>query len=291
MIESNRNSQNPVTIHSASELLNISRSGYYNWLKNRNTKANINKEEMKIKNEIHEIAIFYSGYGYRRITIELKNRGYLANRKKVLRLMREDNLLCIKKKFKPLTTNSNHKHKKYPNLIKNLDINRPNHVWASDITYIQLANEFVYLAVIIDLFSRKCIGWELSRNIDSQLVLKALEKAIKDRWNSNMNGLIHHSDQGVQYASDLYISCLKNHDFLISMSRKGIPYDNAFVESFIKTLKYEEVYLKEYNSFYDALDNISNFIDSVYNKKRLHSSLGYKSPNDFELEKNLNRIA
>lgn len=291
MIKNNQNSENSVTIHRASELLNISRSGYYKWLKNRNMNAKIKKEEMRIKNEIHKIAIFYSGYGYRRITIELKNRGYLVNHKKVLRLMREDNLLCIKKKFKPSTTNSNHKHKIYPNLIKNLEINRLNQVWASDITYVQLSNEFIYLAVIIDLFSRKCIGWELSRNIDSQLVLNALEKTIKNRWNSNMKGLIHHSDQGIQYASDLYISCLKNHDILISMSRKGNPYDNAFVESFIKTLKYEEVYLKEYNSFYDAINNISNFIDNVYNKKRLHSSLDYQSPIDFEQRKNLSRIA
>lgn len=291
MIERNRNSENPIPIKSAAKLLNISRSGYYNWLKNRNTNAKIKKEDMKIKNEIHKIAIYYPGYGYRRITKELRNRGYLVNHKKVLRLMREDNLLCIKKKFKPLTTNSNHKHKIYPNLIKNLDINRLNQVWASDITYIQLAYEFIYLAVIIDLFSRKCIGWELSRNIDSQLVLNALEKAIKNRWKSNMKGLIHHSDQGVQYASEKYVNCLLEHNIKISMCRKGNPYDNAFVESFIKTLKYEEVYLKEYNSFYDAFDNLSKFIDTVYNKKRLHSSLGYKSPIDFELGKYLNSIA
>ena len=291
MIEKNRNSQNIITIQSTSELLNVSRSGYYNWLKNRNLNTRINKEEMKIKNEIHKIAIYYSGYGYRRITKELKNRGYLVNHKKALRLMREDNLLCIKKKFKPLTTNSNHKYKIYPNLIKNLDIYTLNQVWASDITYIHLYNEFIYLAVILDLFSRRCIGWDLSRNIDSQLVLNALEKAIKNRWNPNIKGLIHHSDQGVQYASNLYVSRLQNHNILISMSRKGNPYDNAFVESFIKTLKYEEVYLKEFNSFYDALENISNFIDTVYNKKRLHSSLGYKSPIDFEHEKNINSVA
>ena len=204
--------------------------------------------------------------------------------------MREDNLLCIKKKFKPLTTNSNHGHKTYPNLVKNLKIHSLNQVWASDITYIQLINEFVYLAVIIDLFSRRCIGWELSRNIDSQLVLNALDQAFIDRWNNEISGLIHHSDQGVQYASDLYVSRLRKHNILISMSRKGNPYDNAFVESFIKTLKYEEVYLNEYNSYWDAFENISNFIDNVYNKKRLHSSLEYQSPIDFEQRKTLNRI-
>ena len=290
MISKNRNSYNSISIREATCLLNVSRSGFYKWSNNKNTNSKNNKIEMKIKNQIHKIAIEFPGYGYRRITKELKQRGYNVNHKKTLRLMREDNLLCIKKKFKPLTTNSNHEHKIYPNLVKNLDINRLNHVWASDITYIQLINEFVYLAVIIDLYSRRCIGWELSRNIDSQLVLNALDQAIKDRWNNEISGLIHHSDQGVQYASDLYISRLRKHNILISMSRKGNPYENAFVESFIKTLKYEEVYLNEYNSYWDALENISNFIDNVYNKKRLHSSLEYQSPIDFEQRKTLNKI-
>ena len=286
MISKHRNSNNSPSVKTATNLLNVSRSGYYKWSKNSSTNSK-NKIEMEIKNEIHKIAIEFSGYGYRRITKELKQRGHNINHKKVLRLMREDNLLCLKKKFKPMTTNSNHEHKIYPNLIKNLEINRLNQVWASDITYIELLNEFIYLAVIIDLFSRKCIGWELSRNIDSELVLNALDQAIKNRWNNNISGLIHHSDQGVQYASDIYISCLQKHNIFISMARKGNPYDNAFVESFIKTLKYEEVYLNEYNSYWDALDNISNFIENVYNKKRLHSSLDYQSPIDFERRKNL----
>lgn len=290
MISKNRNSHNSPSIQGATRLLNVSKSGFYKWSNNNIINSKNNKIEMKIKNQIHKIAIEFPGYGYRRITKELEHRGYNVNHKRTLRLMREDNLLCIKKKFKPLTTNSNHEHKIYPNLVKDLDINRLNHVWASDITYIQLINEFVYLAVIIDLFSRKCIGWELSRNIDSQLVLNALDKAIRDRWNHELYGLIHHSDQGVQYASDLYISRLWKHNILISMSRKGNPYDNAFVESFIKTLKYEEVYLNEYNSYWDAFENISNFIDNVYNKKRLHSSLEYQSPIDFEQRKTLNRI-
>ena len=290
MISRNRNSNNSPSLQKATLLLNISKSGFYKWSNNNIIKSKNNKIEMEIKNQIHKIAIDFPGYGYRRITKELNHRGYNVNHKRILRYMREDNLLCIKKKFKPLTTDSNHEHKIYPNLVKDLDINRMNHVWASDITYIQLNKEFVYLAVIIDLFSRKCIGWELSRNIDSQLVLNALDKAIKDRWNHELCGLIHHSDQGVQYASDLYILRLQKHNILISMSRKGNPYDNAFVESFIKTLKYEEVYLNEYNSYWDAFENISNFIDNVYNKKRLHSSLEYQSPIDFEHRKTLKRI-
>jgi len=290
MILNNRISHNSPSIHRATHLLKVSKSGFYKWSNNGNTNLKNNKIDMKIKHEIHKIAIEFSGYGYRRITKELNNRGYKVNHKRTLRLMREDNLLCLKKKFKPLTTNSHHDQKIYPNLVKNLDINEINQVWASDITYIQLGNEFVYLAVIIDLFSRKCIGWELSRNIDSQLVLNALDEAINDRWNHEISGFIHHSDQGVQYASDLYISRLRKHNFVISMSRKGNPYDNAFVESFIKTLKYEEVYLNEYNSYLDAFNNISNFIDNVYNKKRLHSSLEYQSPIDFEQRKTINRI-
>jgi transposase InsO family protein len=268
--------------------MNISRCGYYKWLQQSNTNPSHVKIDMQLKDELQKIAIDYPGYGYRRMTAELRRRGYHLNHKRVLRLMREDSLLCFKKKFRPLTTDSNHNHKIYPNLIKDLDITRPDQVWASDITYIQLVSEFIYLAVILDLYTRKCIGWELSRNIDTQLTLSALDNALKDRWDPDIKELIHHSDQGVQYASGEYINRLKEHNIQISMSRKGNPYDNAFVESFIRTLKCEEVYLNEYETFRDVQDNISNFIDEVYNKKRLHSSLGYRSPIEFEQEVALN---
>ncbi len=162
----------------------------------------------------------------------------------------------------------------YPNLVKGLEITRLNQVWASDITYIRLHEEFIYLAVILDLFSRRCIGWSLDRSISSKLTLAALRMAIEKRWNDNLRGLIHHSDHGFE--------CLKAHKIRISMSTRGNPYDNAFVESFIRTLKYEEVYLNEYESFSDALENISRFIEDIYNKKRLHSSLMYRSPIEFE---------
>lgn len=290
-IQQNIDPKDSLSIQHATRLMNVSRCGYYKWLQQSNSNPNQAKIDMQIRDELQKIAIDYPGYGYRRMTVELRRRGHHLNHKRVLRLMREDSLLCFKKRFKPLTTNSNHNHKVYPNLIKDLDIIQRNQVWASDITYIQLTSEFIYLAVILDLFTRKCIGWELSRDIDTQFVLSALDNALKNRWDPDIKEPIHHSDQGVQYASGEYIDRLKEHDFRISMSRKGNPYDNAFVESFIKTLKCEEVYLNEYETFRDALDNISRFIDEVYNKKRLHSSLGYRSPIEFEQEVALNILA
>jgi putative transposase len=289
MVQKQINFNDSLPISDAARLLGVSKSGYYKWL-HRSCSDSI-QAEMGIRDELQKIAIEFPRYGYRRMTIELNNRGFHVNHKRVLRMMREDNLLCVKRHFKPLTTNSNHEYRVYPNLIKNLTIVRPDQVWASDITYIQLTDEFVYLAVMLDLFTRKCIGWQLGRHIDTQLTLSALKQALKQRWNPGLQEPIHHSDQGVQYASNQYVNRLKEHNFHISMSRKGNPYDNAFVESFIKTLKYEEVYLNEYDTFSDALENIGRFIDDVYNKKRLHSSLGYKSPEAFEREVNLNILA
>ena len=291
MVQKQLNSDDSFPISDATRLLNVSKSGYYKWSRKSCSDSDSVQAEMEIRDELQKIAIEFPRYGYRRMTIELYNRGYHVNHKKVFRLMQEDNLLCVKRHFKPLTTDSNHDYRVYPNLMKNLTIVQPDQVWASDITYIQLTDEFVYLAVMLDLFTRKCIGWQLGRHIDTQLTLSALNQALKQRWNPGLQDLIHHSDQGVQYASNLYVDCLKGHNFQISMSRKGNPYDNAFVESFIKTLKYEEVYLNEYVTFSDALRNIGRFIDDVYNKKRLHSSLGYKSPDDFEREVNLNILA
>jgi putative transposase len=278
-----------IPVSRKAEMLGINRRSYYRWLERPTPDRNLVQEEIHVRDEIQKIAIEFPRYGYRRMTIELHNRGYLVNHKKVLRLMREDNLLCLKKQFKPLTTDSNHPHKVYPNLLRYKMLIRPNQGWASDITYIQLSDNFVYLAVILDVFTRKCIGWQLGKYLDTQLTLDALNQAIHQRWDSSLHGLIHHSDQGVQYASTDYVNQLKKHDIQISMSRKGNPYDNAFAESFIKTLKYEEVYLKEYHSFNDALENIHEFIDIVYNKKRLHSSLGYKSPDAFEMEVKINK--
>jgi transposase InsO family protein len=269
--------------------LEVSRSGYYKWQSKPQFLPS--EEDMDLKNQIQAIALEFPGYGYRRISAQLQSLGYEVNSKRVLRLMRQDNLLCFKKRFKVITTDSNHDLPVYPNLLKNAKITGPNQVWASDITYVQLRHEHIYLAVILDLYSRKCIGWELSRNIDGQLVKSALNKAFENRWSESIQGIVHHSDQGIQYASHDYVNSLKEHKMLISMSRKGNPYDNAFVESFIKTLKVEEVYLNEYRTFEDAYGSLWRFIETVYNKKRLHSSLGYRSPELFEMEVALNSVA
>ncbi len=288
IIQDNLSDGLQLSITQSCQALEVSRSGYYKWL---NQPQPVPSAEMDLRDQIQEIVLEFPGYGYRRVTAELRNRGYAVNRKRVLRLMREDNLLCLKKKFKPVTTDSSHGLPVYPNLLKNIQISAPNQVWASDITYVQLLHEHIYLAVIIDLYSRKCIGWDLSRNMGSQLTMNALDKALKNRWTESIQGLIHHSDQGVQYASGDYVDCLREHSIRISMSRKGNPYDNAFAESFIKTLKVEEVYLNEYETFVDAFRNIRHFIEKVYNKKRLHSALGYKSPDQFEMEAALNTVA
>jgi putative transposase len=288
IIQDTKSSGLELSISGSCLALEVSRSGYSKWQKQPES---VPYEDMDLRNQIQEIALEFPGYGYRRVTAELRNRSYNVNHKHVLRLMRQDNLLCIKKKFRPVTTDSSHGLPIYPNILKNTKIARLNQVWASDITYIELLHEHIYLAVIIDLFSRKCIGWDLSRNMGDQLTLNALARAFKNRGTEPLQGLIHHSDQGVQYASNDYVGCLKEHNIKISMSRKGNPYDNAFAESFIKTLKYEEVYLNEYCTFEDALKNIWHFIEKVYNKKRLHSSLGYKSPEQFETEAALNIVA
>jgi len=280
-----------VSVNRAAELLEVSRSGFYKWFQRSIRPDSGPNIEIQIREEIQNIVIEFPGYGYRRVTIELQNRDYSVKEKIVRKFMKEDNLLCVKRRFRLQTTDSNHGEKIYPNLARDLKVTGINHLWVADITYIQLLKEFVFLAVIIDVFSRRCIGWELSRHIDTDLTLNALRNAFRTRKGDDLKSLIHHSDQGVQYASKEYVDCLKRHGILVSMSRKGNPYDNAFAESFIKTLKCEEVYLNEYGTFNDALTNIDRFIEEVYNSKRLHSSIGYKSPISFEKALTLNIVA
>ena len=280
-----------VPVNRAAELLEVSRSGFYKWFQRSIRPDSGPNLEIQIREEIQNIVIEFPGYGYRRVTIELQNRDYSVKEKIVRKFMKEDNLLCVKRRFRLQTTDSNHGEKIYPNLARDLKVTGINHLWVADITYIQLLKEFVFLAVIIDVFSRRCIGWELSRHIDTDLTLNALRNAFRTRKGDDLKSLIHHSDQGVQYASKEYVDCLKRYGILISMSRKGNPYDNAFAESFIKTLKCEEVYLNEYGTFNDALTNIDRFIEEVYNSKRLHSSIGYKSPISFEKALTLNIVA
>lgn len=271
--------QNELPTNHACSLLDVSKSSYYESL----NKPAIGLTDKPIKKSIYDIALEYPKYGYRRITREMQRRGTLVNHKKVLKIMREENLLCKpKKKFRITTTDSNHSFPTYPNLAKNIVLTGINQLWVADITYVHLLHECVYLAVIIDVYSRKCIGWELSRRIDAVLVLNALNVAVDARIESGIAGLIHHSDQGVQYACNEYVNRLNELDIRISMSRRGNPYDNAFAESFMKTLKCEEVYLKEYKTFDEAYSNLKQFIEVVYNNKRLHSSIGYLPPVEFE---------
>lgn len=276
-----------LSLDRACSALEVSRCGYVKWLKRKPPVSNL--LEMNIRNEMQNIAVEFPRYGYRRMTKELQRRGFEINHKRALKLMKIDNLLYVRRMFKPITTDSNHNFRIYPNLTRGLDVVRLNQLWVSDITYIRLIKEFVYLAVVIDVFSRKCIGWELGRNVDTQLTLNALNMALSNRKVMNLSDLIHHSDRGIQYAASEYIDKLKENEIKISMSRKGNPYDNAFAESFMKTLKYEEVYLWEYESFNEAYTNIKKFIEDVYNQKRLHSSIGYLPPNEFEGRKTLNK--
>ena len=284
MYDTIQNREQEVNIGSACSALGVSRSGYVKWLKREPRPDN-----MELRDELQTIVVEFPRYGYRRMTMELKRRGFAVNHKRVLRLMREDNLLCAKRLFKPMTTDSGHSLRVYPNLARGLAVTDLNQLWVADITYVRLLAEFVYLAVVMDAFSRKCIGWELDRRIDSRLALNALEMALSERGESELSGLVHHSDRGVQYAATDYVDMLTDNGITVSMSRKGNPYDNAFAESFMKTLKYEEVYLCEYESFSEARDNIGRFIEEIYNRKRLHSSIGYLPPDEFEKEVILKR--
>jgi len=281
----------PISIERACELLNLPRIEYYRWIRAEYL-SKITQEDKIILEKIKEIIEEYPMYGYRRVTVVIKKEGMNINHKRIQRLMRDNGLKCQnKKKFIPKTTDSDHDNPVYPNLIKGLEITRPDQVWAGDITYVQLEKGFAYLASILDLFTRKCVGWNMSNNLRTDLPMGALDMALEERWNSDMKGLIHHSERGVQYTSHAYTDRLKEHNIEISMSQKGNPYDNAYVESFFKTLKVEEVYMNEYRDINDAWDNIQHFIEKVYNKKRLHSSLGYKSPEQFEKEVILNMVA
>jgi transposase InsO family protein len=255
MIWDNQRSPAPVPVKTSSRLLDVSKSGYYAWLKRKGHDSRKARDKPVIE-EIMKIIHEYPGYGYRRITHQLRRHGHVVNHKRVLRLMQENNLQFRRKRFSLITTDSEHNNPVYPNLVIGLETDRPNQIWAADFTYIQLEKEYVYLAVELDLHTRCCIGWSLSRSLDTDTALDALQMALHNRQDDGLSGLIHHSDRGTQYTSFAFTECLRNHGIQISNSRKGNPYDNAYVESFFKTLKYEEVYLNEYETFEDAWDNI-----------------------------------
>jgi transposase InsO family protein len=235
---------------------------------------------MEIRDEMQKVALEWPCYGYRRMTVELQQRGFQVHHKRVLRMMREDNLLCLRHRKFIRTTDSRHHLPIYPNLARTIEPTGINQLWVADITYIRLRTEFVYLAVVLDAFSRRVIGWALGRTLEAELAVSALRMALLQRRPEP--GLVHHSDRGVQYASHQYTDMLKQHQVTISMSRKGNPYDNAACESFMKTLKYEEVYRSEYRDFPEAHRSIEEFLERVYNQKRRHSALGYVPPAAYE---------
>ncbi len=276
MIEQQQQEEPTRSVRQMCQSLHVNRAWWYERRKREGT----SEEEIALRDAIEQIVLDFSAYGYRRVTKALSRMGWNVNHKRVIRVMREEALLCqIKKHFVP-TTNSEHGYGIFPNLVKELRIEAPNTVWVADITYIRLRRTFVYLATILDSFSRVCVGWSLSQWIDTQLTLEALEEAL--RWRELRRGWIHHSDRGVQYASTAYVQRLREVGAQISMAAKGNPYENAQAESFFKTLKREEVYLKEYETFDEAHQDIRHFIGEVYNAKRLHSSLGYVPPLEYE---------
>jgi putative transposase len=266
-----------MTIRRMCEVGQVSRATFYRF----DPDWDLSDEDLDLRDEIQRVALEFPCYGRPRITAELKRRGWEVGHRRVGRIMREDNLLCLRKRKFVVTTDSNHNLRVYPNLAGSMTLTGINQLWIADITYIRLEMEFVYLAVVLDAFSRRVIGWALDRHLEDDLAIAALEMAFRRR--SPPEGLTHHSDRGVQYASNDYTGLLKEHGVRISMSRSGNPYDNATCESFMKTLKYEEVYRQEYRDLADARASIERFLEKIYNGKRLHSALGYRPPIEFEL--------
>jgi len=265
-----------MTVERMCQLGGISRSGFYRM----GSRSEGVDRDVDLRDAIQRIALEFPSYGRPRITAALRRRGWCVNPKRVYRILREDNLLCLRKRKFVVTTHSSHGLTIYPNLAREWVSNGIDQLWVADLTYVRLELEFVYLAVVLDAFSRRVIGWALERSLEDTLTLSALGMALKQRHPKP--GLIHHSDRGVQYASTDYTGLLQQHGIRISMSRTGNPYDNAKAESFIKTLKYEEVYRREYRDLAEARVSIGRFLEKTYNQKRLHSALGYRPPEEFE---------
>ena len=269
--------QGSLSIERMCQMVPVSRRGFYRSLQVQHPV----EEEMEVRSAIQQIALEHRRrYGYRRISAELRRRGMTVNHKRVVRIMREDNLLAVQPKQFVITTRSDHKLEVYLNLATRMKLTGLHQLWVADITYIRLQAEFVYLAVILDGFSRKVVGWELDRTLAGRLTIAALERAIESR--QPPPGVVHHSDRGVQYACEEYVTVLERNRMVPSMSRPANPYDNASCESFIKTLKREEIYANKYEDLEHLRANIEEFIDQYYNRQRLHSALDYRSPEEFE---------
>lgn len=275
--------QGSLTVERMCQLAQVSRAGFYRSLEQQAP----DEVEMELRAAIQQIFFEHKRrYGYRRVSKELRRRGMRVNRKRVQRLMQEDNLLALQKRAFVATTNSKHELEIYLNLADRLKLTGINQLWVADITYIRLQKEFVYLAVILDAFSRKVVGWALDKTLAARLPKAALEMAIAARQPAP--GLVHHSDRGFQYASAEYGQVLQQHGIVPSMSRPANPYDNATCESFMKTLKQEEIYANHYRDLDHLHSNIETFIELYYNRNRLHSALGYLPPEEFEETLTLN---
>ena len=269
--------QGSLSIERMCQLAQVSRAGFYRSLQEEEPV----QEELELRSTIQQIFVEHRRrYGARRVTKELRRRGLIVNHKRVERLMSEDNLLAVQPRAFVVTTDSKHELEVYLNLASRMKLTGINQLWVADITYIRLKAEFVYLAVILDRFSRKVVGWALDRTLTSRLAQTALAQAIEQR--QPPPGLVHHSDRGVQYAAQDYIKLLQQHQIIPSMSRPANPYDNASCESFMKTLKREEIYANDYQDLEHLRANIEAFIEQYYNRCRLHSALGYRPPEEFE---------
>ena len=271
--------QGNLSVERMCQLSRVSRAGFYRYLKGSAPRV----EKTEVRSMVQQIALEHRWrLGSPRMTRELKNRGLVVNHKRVERIMREDNLLAIRWRKFVVTTESQHDQPVYLNLASRMQVTGLNQLWIADITYIRLQHEFLYLAVLLDVFSRRVVGWAVERTLQARLTLTALERAIANR--KPPIGLVHHSDRGIQYACGQYVEALVSHGILSSMSRARCPYDNAMCESWIKTLKQEEIYANDYKDREDLIEHLEEFIDRYYNRLRMHSALGYRSPEQFEAE-------
>jgi putative transposase len=254
----------------------VSRAGFYrDWQERKPQDA-----EMVIRDAVQKAALRYRRYGYRRILEVVRRSGIAVGEWVVRRILRTDNLLAVRKRKFVVTTNSKHDFAVYPNLARYVRVNAINQLWVADITYVRLGREFVYLAVVLDVYSRRVVGWSLGRSLHTSLPLTALNRAIASRQPGP--NLVHHSDRGTQYASDEYVQRLEEAQMFISMSRPARPWENAYCESFMRTLKSEEIECRAYSTMEELEQNIENFIEGFYNRERLHSALNYRSPEEFE---------